>query len=73
MRSVSARNDATKCKACRSSRTALKLSTFAFAKGTSPDLLRDDASLGEFGMGGGHGHDHDDFGGGFGDDDDFDF
>ncbi|MEZ4501616.1 MAG: zinc ribbon domain-containing protein [Dehalococcoidia bacterium] len=78
VRSVDARNNRAKCAHCGSTATTLKLSAFAFVGNSTPDLLSDDASLDEFGMGGHdheHGHDHDDFGGmDFGDDDlDFGF
>ena len=73
VRSVDARNNRAKCAHCGSTATTLKLSAFAFVGSSTPDLLSDDASLEEFGMGGhdhDHGHDHDDFGGmDFGDDD----
>jgi putative FmdB family regulatory protein len=77
VRAVDARNKRAKCANCGSTATNLKISAFAFVGATQPDLLSDDASLDEFGMGG-HGHDHDDMGmGGMGDFgggmDDFDF
>ena len=63
MRPLDKRDAKAKCTSCGSMATSRKISMFAVANTATPDLLHDDASPGEFGMGG------DDFGM----DDDFDF